>query len=86
MSSSRRLRAATVAACAGYHVIVAHIIFRIAVTDITAAAQAVLTWLKVHVVVLGWMFGSVGYHATIKGVELSCELDYAISFWSWILS
>ena len=24
--------------------------------------------------------------ATSKGEELSCELDYAISFWLWILS
>ena len=39
--------------------------------------------------------GGITYHylvkvlrrsATSKGAELSCELDYAISFWSWILS
>ena len=24
--------------------------------------------------------------ARSKGVEISCEIDYAISFWSWILS
>ena len=33
-----------------------------------------------------WMFGGVGCHATSKGAELSCDLDYAISFWPWILS
>ena len=36
--------------------------------------------------VLGWMFGGIGCRATSKGAYLSCELDYAISFWSWILS
>ena len=36
--------------------------------------------------VVGWMFSGVGCHATSKGAELSCELDYAISFWLWILS
>ena len=36
--------------------------------------------------VVGWMFGGVGCHATSKGAKLSCELDYPISFWSWILS
>ena len=35
---------------------------------------------------VGWIFGVVGCHARIKGAESSCELDYAISFWSWILS
>ena len=40
--------------------------------------RAGLTWLGVHVVVVGWMFGGIGFHATIKGAELSCELDYAI--------
>ena len=45
-------------------------------------AQADLTCLEVQVVVVGWMFGGVGCHATSKGAELSCELDYTISFWS----
>ena len=44
-------------------------------------ARAGLTWSGVHVVVVGWMFGGVGCHATSKGAELSCELDYTISFW-----
>ena len=43
----------------------------------SASDQAVLTWLVVHVVVVGWMFGGVVCHATRKGAELSCELDYA---------
>ena len=45
-----------------------------------------LTWLVVNVLVVGWMFDSVGYHVTSKGAELSCQLDYTIPFWSWILS
>ena len=36
--------------------------------------------------VVGWMFGDVGYHATSKGEELSCELDYVILFWSGVVS
>ena len=41
------------------------------------------------------VLGGITYHylvkvlrrsATSKGADLSCELDYAISFWSWILS
>ena len=40
-----------------------------------------LTWSGVHVVVMGWVFGGVGCHATSKGFEQSCELDYIISFW-----
>ena len=41
------------------------------------------------------VLGGITYHylvkvlsrsATSKGEELSCELDYAILFWSWILS
>ena len=28
--------------------------------------------------VVWWMFGGVGFHATSKGVELSCELYYTI--------
>ena len=63
----------------------AHVIIRVAVTTVTAAAQVRLTWLVVHVVVVGWIFGGVGCHATSKGSELSCELDYAISFWLCIL-
>ena len=44
-------------------------------------SRAILTWLGVHVVVVGWMFGGVGYHATGKYAEFSCDLDYTISFW-----
>ena len=36
--------------------------------------------------VVGWMFGGVECHATSKGAELSCEIYYAISFFSWILT
>ena len=32
------------------------------------------------------MFCGVGCHETIKGAELSYELDFSILFWSWILS
>ena len=64
----------------------ARVILRVAVTAVTAANPAGLTWLVVHVVVVGWIFGGIGCHAMSKGAELSCELDYAISFWSWILS
>ena len=35
--------------------------------------------------VVGWIFDGVGCHATSKCYELSCEIDYDISFWSWIL-
>ena len=35
----------------------------------------------VHFVAVGWMFGGVGCHATSKGAEFSCEIDYTISFW-----
>ena len=45
-------------------------------------ARAGLTWLGVHVVAIGCVLGGVGCHATIKGVDLSCKLDYNISFWS----
>ena len=48
--------------------------------------RAGLTWSGLHVVVMGWIINGVGCHAMIKGAELSCELDYTISFWSWILS
>ena len=40
-----------------------------------------LTWSGVHVVVVGWMSGGVGCHATSKGEELSSELEYSISFY-----
>ena len=50
------------------------------------AALVGLTWSGVHILVVVWMFGGVGCHATSKGVELSSDLDYVISFWSWILS
>ena len=82
----RRLRYTPVAAHAGYHAIGACIIRRFDVTSATAAARSGLTCLVLHIVVVGWTFGCVGYHATIKGVELSFELDYVISFWSGILS
>ena len=42
-------------------------------------ALAGLTWLGVHDVVVEWMFGGVGFHATSKGAELSCELYYTIA-------
>ena len=45
-----------------------------------------LTCSGVHVVFVRWVFGGVGCHETSKGAELSCELDYVISFLSWILS
>ena len=80
------LRDSPVAACAGYHDIGARVICRVAVADVTAAARAGLTWLGAFVVVVGWMFGDVGCHTTSKGVKVSCELDYIISFWLWILS
>ena len=49
-------------------------------------ARADLTWLGVHDVAVGWMYRGVGCHAKSKGVGLSCELDYTISFWLLILS
>ena len=75
-----------VAACAGYHAIGNCVIRRGAVMAVTAADRAGLTWSGVHAVVVGHMFGGVGCHAASKGEELSCDIDYAISFWSWILS
>ena len=36
--------------------------------------------------VMGCMYGGFWCHATSKGTELSFEVDYAISFLSWILS
>ena len=62
------------------------IIRRVAVTSVTDYAWVGLKWSGVHVIVVGWMFGGIGCHATSKGAELSCELDYAISFWLCILS
>ena len=29
---------------------------------------------------VGWVFGGAGCHATIKGADLSCDLDNAILF------
>ena len=52
---------------------------------VTADAQAGLTWSRVLVMVVGWMFGGVGCHVMSKGVELSYDLDYVILFWLWIL-
>ena len=86
MVTARRLRSAPVASRAVYHAIGACIILSIAVTSFAASAQVGLIWLLVHVMVVGWVFEGVGCHATSKVVELSCELDYAISFWSWILT
>ena len=80
------LRDAPVAACSVYNTISAHVIRGDAVTAVTSAALAGLTYLGPLAVVVGWMFGSIGCHAKSKGAELSCELDYIISFWSWILS
>ena len=62
------------------------VISRVAATAVTDATWSGLTWLVVQVMVVGWMFGNVGCHTTSKGAELSCELDYAISFWPWMLS
>ena len=69
-----------------YHAIVTRVIRRVAMTAVTAAAWAGLIWSGVHVLVVGCIFGGVGCHTTSKGVELSCELYYVISFWSWIFS
>ena len=80
--TTRRLRGAPVAACAVYYVIGAYVIRRVAVTSITDFARAGLTWSRLHIVVVGWMFGAVGCHVTIEGAELSCELDYIISLYS----
>ena len=79
------LRASPVAACAGYHAIIASIICRTAVTAVTAASQLGLTWSLVLVVVVGWVSRGVGCHAMSKVVELSCDIDCVISLWSWIL-
>ena len=79
-------RAAHVSDHMGYHSIGARIIRGFAVTAITAATGAGLTWSGVLVVVVGWVFSGSGCHTTSKGAELSSELDYSISFWLWILS
>ena len=42
----------------------ARVIRRFAVMAVTNAARVRLAWLGVHVVVVGWMFGGVGCHAT----------------------
>ena len=47
----------------------ASVILRVSVTAVAAAARSGLIWLGVHGVVVGWLFGSVGCHATIKGAE-----------------
>ena len=39
-----------------------------------------LKWLGVHGMIVGWLFFSVGCHATSKGAGLICEIDYDISF------
>ena len=82
MVTERRLRAAPVSACAGYHAIGARVILRFTVMAVTAAARSGLTWSLVHAVVVGWLFIGVGFHATNKGVKLSCEIYCAISLWS----
>ena len=79
MVTARRLRDAPVTARAGYPAIGACAIYSVAVTAVTTSAQAGLTWLGLHVVVMGWIFGIAGRHVTIKGVELSCGLYYATS-------
>ena len=81
-----RLRASRVADRAGYHSIGDHVVYGAAVMAITAAAQSGLTWSGALAVVVGWISGGVRCDATSKGVELSCDLDYTISFWSWALS
>ena len=62
------------------------VILRVTVIDVTAAARSGLTWSVVYVAVVGGVFGSVGCHAMRNGAELTCELDYTILFWLWILS
>ena len=37
-------------------------------------------------VVVGGFLSVMGAMQRVKGSELNCELDYTISFWSWILS
>ena len=47
---------------------------------------AIVGLARALVVVVGWMFCGVGFHARSKGVQSSYELDYATLFWLWILS
>ena len=69
------LMAASIATRARYHDIGACVICRVSLTTVAAAARSGLTWLVLQVVVVGWMFGVVGCHATVKGSKLSCEID-----------
>ena len=80
MATARCLRYAPVVAHTVYHAISDRVIRRVAVTAVTDASRARLKWSRVHVVDVGWMFVGVGCNATSKGAELSCDLDYAISF------
>ena len=86
MVTARSLKAAHIAARAGYHSIGARIIRRVAVMAITAADLTVFKSLGVHAVVAGCTVGGLGCHTTSKGAELSCEIYYSISFWSWRLT
>ena len=70
--------AANVTTRAGYHVTSACIIRRVAVTDVTDVSRAGYTCSGVHAVVVGWMFGGVGCHATSKGGEFSYKIGYLI--------
>ena len=70
---------ALVAACTGYNSIGARIIRGIAVTTATAVALVGYTWSGVLAVVVGWMFGGVGCHATSKGAKLSYNIGYLIT-------
>ena len=74
MVTALRLRADPVAALAGYHSFCARIICRFTVTAATSASSAGLKWLGVLAVVLPWMFGGVGWHATSYGAELSFDI------------
>ena len=76
MVTARRLSSYHVAARVGYHTISAFVVRRVSVTNVTAAAPAELTWLGVHILVVGWMFSGVGFHTMRKGVDLSWDLYY----------
>ena len=72
------LKGADVSSCTCYHAMYACVIRRVAVVSAISAARAGLTWSVVLVMVARWIIGGVEFHATSKGVELSCELDYVI--------
>ena len=65
----KSLRYSPVDSHVGYNAIGAQDICRVAVTAVTDAVRAELTWSGVLVMVVRWMFGGVGCHATSKGAE-----------------